>query len=68
MLTHEPGLQYTITSDDEYDPDAVIVALAVRGKGTCELRIRRDRYDGLALLELIERHTRGGVASNGVTL
>src|SRR5215218_2043299 len=43
MLAQEPGLQYAITSDDDSEPDAVLVTLAIRGTATCELRIPKDR-------------------------
>jgi hypothetical protein len=59
MLAQEPGLQYALVDDHENEPDAVILALAIRGKGTCELRIRRDRYDAFAVLELLEQLTGG---------
>ena len=39
------------------DPEAVLVTLAVRGRATCDLCIPRDKYDGLLLLDLIERHS-----------
>ena len=38
------------------EPDAVILALAIRGIGTCELRIPKAKYDGILLLEHIKRH------------
>ncbi len=60
MLAQEPGITHAIVTDDEAEPDAVIVTFAIRGKATCELRIPKERYDGLALLELIQRHS--GVA------
>ncbi len=59
MLAQEPGLQIALVDDHESEPDAVILALAIRGKGTCELRIRRDRYDAFAVLELLEQLTGG---------
>jgi hypothetical protein len=57
MLAADPGITYAITSDTEIEPDAMIVTLAIRDKGACELRIPEDRYDGLALLQVIEEHT-----------
>jgi hypothetical protein len=56
MLEVNPGARYALITDDRADPAAVIVALAIRGQATCELRIPRDRYDGTLLLDLIERH------------
>ncbi len=56
-LEGDPGLRYAMQTHTEIDPDAVILTLAIRGKGACELRIPKSRYDGLVLLELIEKHT-----------
>lgn len=57
MLAEHPGTTYAITTDTEAEPDAVIMTLAIRNKATCELRIPKVKYDGLALLEMIENHT-----------
>ena len=57
MLTQHPGARYAVVTDSESEADAVILALAVRGRATCEFRIPRDRYDGVLLLELIDRHS-----------
>jgi len=62
MLAQEPGLQHAITSHDELEPGAVILTLVVWDKATCELRIPKDKYDALALLESIEKLTGGGYA------
>lgn len=56
MLRESPAARYAVVTDTESDPDAVIVALAIRGRATCELLIPRNRYDGTLLLDLIERH------------
>ena len=56
MLRENPSITYAMVADTESDADAVALALAIRGKGTCEILIPRERYDGLALLDLIERH------------
>lgn len=56
-LESDPALNYALETHDEIDPDAVILTLAIRGKGAGELRIPKSRYDAFALLELIERHT-----------
>ena len=57
MLDANPGSRYAVVTDSETDPDAVILALAIRGRATCELRIARDRYDPFLLFDLIERHS-----------
>lgn len=55
MLGEQPGIKYAVVVDDP-DTDPVILALAIRDRATCELRIPRDRYDGVLLLDLIDRH------------
>ena len=59
MLQADPGLQYAIKSHQGIQPDTVILALAIKGKGACEIRIPEARYDGIQLLKLIDKHTRG---------
>ena len=56
MLAANPNKQLALLTDTEGDPDAVILALAIRGRATCELRIPRAKYDPFLLLALIERH------------
>lgn len=56
MLAERPGIRYAVLTDTEADSEAAILALAIRGVGTCELRIPREKYDPFLLLELIERH------------
>ena len=62
MLVERPGVRYAVLTDTEADPEAVVLALAIRGAMpdgatvTCELRIPRAKYDPFLLLELIERH------------
>lgn len=57
MLRESPTVRYAVVTDTESDPDAVILALGIRGRATCELLIPRDRYDGALLLDLIDRHS-----------
>ena len=57
MLAANPDITYAFTSDDETDPEYVIITLAIRGKATCDLRIPRSRYDGFKVLDLIEQCT-----------
>lgn len=56
-LRGDPGLKYAIEAHDDVDLESVILTLAIRNKAACELRIPKSRYDGFALLELIEKHT-----------
>lgn len=55
MLAERPGIKYAVVVDNP-NADPVIVALGIRGQATCELRIPREKYDGVLLLDLIERH------------
>ena len=55
MLAHNPGIQYAMITDIDADPDAVILALAIRGKATCEFRIPKAKYEPSLLLDLIQR-------------
>jgi hypothetical protein len=62
MLAERPGIKYALIPEDQVDPEAVILALAIRramqdgSTVTCELRIPREKYDPFLLLDLIERH------------
>lgn len=57
QLRGDAGLRYAIEAHDDVDLESVILTLAIRDKAVCELRIPKSRYDGFALLELIEKHT-----------
>ena len=56
-LEEDPGLRFAVEAHIDADPDAVILALAIRDKAACELRIPKEKYDPFLLLELIERHS-----------
>ncbi len=53
MLEKSPGIKYALT---DTDGDPVLLTLAIRGKATCGFQIPRDRYDGILLLDLVDRH------------
>ena len=61
MLAANPALRIAVVCDGDGDGDGdgdpVPVAIAIRDKGACELLVPRDRYDGVLLLDLIERHS-----------
>ena len=59
MLRQHPELSYTFVTDERSDPDHVIMTVAIRNKATCKLRIAKDKYDGLGVLEWIEQRTSG---------
>lgn len=52
-----PATRLAVLPDTEADPEAVLLTLAIRDKGTCELRIPRAKYDPFLLLDLVERYT-----------
>jgi hypothetical protein len=52
---HEKAIDHAMVSVNDAEPDAVIVTLAIKGKATCELRVRKARDDGFALLALLGR-------------
>ena len=62
LLADRPGIRYAVVVDNS-DADPVIVALGIRGAlqdgaiVTCELRIPREKWDGVLFLEMLERHT-----------
>lgn len=55
MLEENPGIRRAFLTDSESDPDHVVLTLAIRNVGTCELLIPRDKFDGFAVLEVIEK-------------
>jgi len=54
LLEANPERRLAVVCDDEGDP--VPVAVAIRGKGTCEVHIPAARFGPFALLELVARH------------
>ena len=63
MLTERPGIHYALVTDADADPEAVILALAIHGRASCELRIPKAKYDPFLLMALIERHWAKPVAA-----
>ena len=49
------GKRFALFVDDD-KTDPVIAAVGIRGMATFELAIPRHSYDGMVLLELIEKH------------
>lgn len=60
MLNANPALRLAVITDADSDPDSVIVTVGRRGVDghgyTVDLAIDRGRYDGISLLELIEKY------------
>jgi hypothetical protein len=56
MLEAAPGTRYAVhVADASTDP--VVVAVGIREIATFELEIPHKYYDGMVLLELIEKHS-----------
>jgi hypothetical protein len=62
ILEANPGFKYTVVTDTNADPGAVVVHIGIRDVGSGEIEIAEARYDGVALLALLER------SSNSSTL
>ena len=63
MLEAAPGTRYAVhVADASTDP--VVVAVGIRKIATFELEIPHKCYDGMALLELIEKHSGEKYANN----
>jgi hypothetical protein len=55
MMARAPdSRRYFWFVDAEAEVEHVIVALAIRDVGTCELSIPRERYDGFKLIEILD--------------
>jgi len=54
MLAANPALRLAVVCDAEGNP--VPAAVAIRGKGTCEVLIPAARFDPFRLLDLVARH------------
>jgi hypothetical protein len=52
-LEANPDTPRVWLTDDKGDREYVILAIAIRDVGTCELSIPRDRYDPFKVLEII---------------
>jgi hypothetical protein len=65
MLAHRPGLRYAVVTDDtdSVNPDCVVLGIGIREDSetiyTADLIVPRESYDGIDLLELLQRHTEG---------
>lgn len=54
----DPDARVAALTDSEAVPGYVLVSLAMRGRGTCELLIPAAKWDGVLFLDLLERHGR----------
>ena len=58
----QPRKYYWLT-DDKAHADFVILAFAIRGVGTGELSIPKEKYDPFLLMEILDKHQAGGTDS-----
>lgn len=56
-LAKDSTLQRAAVIDPDAEPGNVVLTLAIRDRGTVEVRIPRGRYDPFLLLELIQKHS-----------
>lgn len=56
LLANNPGTRYAMLADSDSDPLQIILAIAIRDHGTCEMLIPKSTCDPWRLLELIEQH------------
>lgn len=54
-LAADPDLNVAWTLDDRAETDPVVLTLAVRGAGCCEMAIPREKFDALELPQLIAK-------------
>ena len=60
-LDAKPGITRALVTDDEAEPDFVIITVAIRDVGTADIRVPRESYDPFRLLELLAQHECGQV-------
>ena len=63
MLEAAPGTRYAVLVTDA-STNPVVVAVGIREIATLEMEIPHKYYDGMALLELIEKHSGENYANN----
>ena len=56
VLDAKPGITRAMVTDDEAEPDFVIITVAIRDVGTADIKVPRKSYDPFAMLELLARH------------
>lgn len=56
MLANNPAIRYALATNAEGDPDDVLLTLAIRNLGTCDLRIPKARYDPFLIMRLLDQY------------
>jgi hypothetical protein len=54
LLAEDPSRRLAVVTNTDGDP--VAVAVAIRGKGTCEVHIPAAKFHPFKLLELVAQH------------
>lgn len=54
MLAANPQIRYALISDAESDENEVLLMLAIRDLGTCELAIPKAKYDPFKVLSVVQ--------------
>ncbi len=63
MAEDDQPRKYYWATDDKAHPEFVILTLAIRDVGTCEMSIPKEKYDPFLLMEILDKQTRSGVDS-----
>ena len=58
MLAERPGTKYALLVEDA-TTDPVVATVAIRGLATFDMEIPQHSYNGVALLELVDKHSKG---------
>lgn len=56
MLEADPEIKRAVHADADSDPDRVILTIAIRNVGTCEMLVPRAGFDAWQLIALVDRY------------
>ena len=56
LLEDNPHIRLAVVTDLDADLEVVILTVGIRGQGTVDLAIPWERFDGLNVLEIVERY------------
>ena len=56
MAEDNQAREFNCVTDGESDPDYVILAFAIRGEGSGEMSIPKEKYDPFLLMEILDKH------------
>lgn len=55
LLERDPGARLALVEGDSDQAGYIVLSVAIRGVGTADLLVSRERYDALKILELLDR-------------